>query len=157
MVELYFNHVSLSLCPVLRFNTSVISLLVYSVKVLMMFRVWTDCHLLVAVSLAYGGEDFHGADTALHFDGGAGQVTAGAASPPRPRDGQHCCHDNQLHPLLGAAQTLATRGDQVPRQIFSQVGGSNKLMWMKVWNRLVLDPQVTSRHRVGNLLLNYWK
>lgn len=81
------------------------------------------CYLVVTLSCTYGGVDELGAATALHGDADVGWMTAEAAALPRPRQRQHCCHDNQLHPLPGAAQTPATRGDQVSHQILQTMSG----------------------------------
>lgn len=74
---------------------------------------------MVALAGTYRGVDLLSASAALHADAGVGWTTAEAAVPPRPRQRQHRCYDNQLHPLPGAAQTPATRGGQVSRQIVS--------------------------------------
>lgn len=76
---------------------------------------------MVTLSCTYGGVDELGAATALHGDADVGWMTAEAAALPRPRQYQHCCHDNQLHPLPGAAQTPATRG--VSHQILQTMSG----------------------------------
>lgn len=76
---------------------------------------------MVALAGTYRGVDLLCASAALHADAGVGWTTAEAAVPPRPRQRQHCCYDNQLHPLPGAAQTPATRGGQVLRQILSSL------------------------------------
>lgn len=82
---------------------------------------WTEGYRVVALAGTYRGVDLLSASAALHADAGVGWTTAEAAVPPRPRprQRQHCCHDNQLHPLPGAAQTPATRGGQVLHQILS--------------------------------------
>lgn len=80
---------------------------------------------MVALPRTYGGEDQLGAATALDWYADVGRITVQAAALPHPRQCQHCCHDNQLHPMLGAAQTPATRGDQIS----CHTVWSNK--WMK--------------------------
>lgn len=82
-----------------------------------MFRVRLIRYLVVTLSFTYGGVDYLHSATALHGDADVGWMTAEVAALPRPRQRQHCCYDNQLHPLLGAAQIPATRGDQVSHQI----------------------------------------
>lgn len=68
-------------------------------------------YLLVALSLTYRGEDLLGAPAALHEHADVGWTTAEDAALPRPRQRQHCCHDDQLHPLLGAVpDTCHKRG-----------------------------------------------
>lgn len=59
-------------------------------------------YLLVALTLTYRGEDLLGASAALHEHADVGWTTAEAAALPRPRQRQHRCHDDQLHPLPGA-------------------------------------------------------
>lgn len=76
---------------------------------------------MVTLSFTHGGEDELGAATALHGDADVLWMAVKAAALPRPRHPQHCYHDNQLHPLLGAAQTPATRGDQASHQILKHV------------------------------------
>lgn len=73
-------------------------------------------HLVVAMSCTYGGVDELSDATAVHGEADVGWMTAEAAALSHPRQYQHCCHDNQLHPLMGAAQTPATRGDQGSHQ-----------------------------------------
>lgn len=67
---------------------------------------------VVALSCTYGGGDEVGEVTALHRDAHVRQAAVGAAAVPHPHQCQHCCHDNQLHSLLGAAQTSTARGDE---------------------------------------------
>lgn len=67
---------------------------------------------VVALSCTYGGGDEVGEATAVHRDADVRQAAVEAAAVPHPHQCQHCCHDNQLHSLLGAAQTPTARGDE---------------------------------------------
>ena len=74
------------------------------------------CYHVVALSFTYGGGDALGEAAALHQDADVGQPAIEAAAVPHPHHCQHCCHDNQLHSQLGAAQRPAAGGDEASRQ-----------------------------------------
>jgi len=70
-----------------------------------------------AQSFTYGGVDELGGATALHRDADVFWITVEVAALPHLCQRQHCCYDNQLHPLPSAARTPAARGDQVSHEI----------------------------------------
>lgn len=74
------------------------------------------CYHMVALSCTYGGVDELGEAAALHQDADVRGAAVEAAAVPHPHHCQHCCHDNQLHSQLGAAQRPAARGDGASRQ-----------------------------------------
>lgn len=82
---------------------------------------WGVRYHLVALSRAYGGVDELGEAAALHQDADVRQAAVGAAALSHPHQCQHCCHDNQLHSLPGAAQTPAARGDEASSQTLQTV------------------------------------
>lgn len=70
------------------------------------------CYHVVALSCTDGGVDELREATALHRDADVRRAAVEAAAVPHPHQCQHCCHDNQLHSLPGAAQMPTTRGDE---------------------------------------------
>lgn len=79
------------------------------------------CYHVGALSCTDGGVDELGEAAALHQDADVGQAAAEAAAVSHPHHCQHCCHDNQLHSQLGAAQRPAARGDEASRQTLQTV------------------------------------
>lgn len=73
-------------------------------------------HLLETLSFTNGGVDELGGAAGVHREADVLWATAGAAVLLRPRQRQHCCHDNQLHPLPDALHAAATRGDRVSNE-----------------------------------------
>lgn len=84
-------------------------------------RLRTVCYHMVALSRTYGGVDELGEAAALHQDADVRRAAFEAAAVPHPHHCQHCCHDNQLHSQLGAAQRPAARGDEASRQTLQTV------------------------------------
>lgn len=78
-------------------------------------------YLVEALARTDGGGDELGEAAALHQDADVGQAAVEAAAVPHPHHCQHCCHDNQLHSQLGAAQRPAARGDKAARQTLQTV------------------------------------
>lgn len=70
-------------------------------------------HLLETLPFTNGGVDELCGAAGVHRQADVLWATAGAAVLLRPRQRQHCCHDNQLHPLPDALHAAATRGDRV--------------------------------------------
>lgn len=77
---------------------------------------------MVALSCARGGGDALAEAAALHQDADVRRAATEAAAVPHPHHCQHCCHDNQLHSQLGAAQRPAARGDEASRQREEEAG-----------------------------------
>lgn len=66
------------------------------------------------MSCTYGRVDELGDATAVHREADVGWMTAKAAAMSHPRQCQHCCHDNQLHPLSGCSTDTCHKGGSGP-------------------------------------------
>lgn len=82
---------------------------------------------MVALSCTRGGGDALGEAAALHQDADVRRAAVEAAAVPHPHHCQHCCHDNQLHSQLRAAQRPAARGDEASRQTLQTVADEGRM------------------------------